>query len=207
MPRAKQRTPALRDRVLAVSVELLEREGVAAFTTRGVARAAQTSTPAVYELFGDKRGLVRELFFEGFQLLRRALDAAPESDDPRDDLLQLVAAYRGFVRANPELARVMFSRPFTDFEPGPSELQATSSVRIFVVGRVRRAADAGVLHGDPTDIAHALVALIQGLAAAENARRLGTSRASIERRWALAIGALLDGLSPGRPGRPGPGER
>jgi len=195
VPRAKQRTPALRDRVLSVSVELLEREGVAAFTTRGVARAAQTSTPAVYELFGDKGGLVRELFFEGFRLLRRALEPVPESDDPRADLLQLVAAYRGFVRSNPELAQVMFSRPFTDFEPGPSELQATSSVRTFVVARVRRATDAGALQGDETDIAHALIALVQGLAAAENARRLGTSRASIQRRWTLAVNALLDGLS------------
>ena len=33
---------------------------------------AQTSTPAVYELFGDKAGLVREVFFEGFRLLRAA---------------------------------------------------------------------------------------------------------------------------------------
>jgi hypothetical protein len=89
----------------------------------------------------------------------------------------------------------MFSRPFTDFEPGPSELQASSSVRIFIVERVRRCVDAGLLHGDETDIAHALVALIQGLAAAENARRLGKSQQSIDRRWRVAINGLLDGLS------------
>jgi AcrR family transcriptional regulator len=194
VPRAKQRTPALRDRLVSVSVELLEREGVAAVTTRGVADAARTSTPAVYELFGDKRGLVREVFFEGFRLLRRALDTLDDSGDPRADLVRLVEIYRGFLGANPELSQVMFSRPFLDFEPGPSELRATSSVRTFIVERVRRAVDAGVLHGDETDIAHALVALVQGLAAAEQARRLGTSRASIQRRWTLATNALLDGL-------------
>ena len=44
MPRAKQRTPELRDRVLDVAVETLAAEGVAGFTTRRVAEQAQTST-------------------------------------------------------------------------------------------------------------------------------------------------------------------
>jgi AcrR family transcriptional regulator len=196
MPRPKQRTPELRDRVLDVAVELLARDGVAAFTTRRVALAAGTSAPAVYELFGDKGGLVRAVFFEGFRRLRAVLDAVPETGDPRADAVAMVARYRAFMRENPELAEVMLARPFTDFAPGPPELEASGSVREFVVAQVRRCIDAGVLAGDPVDVAHALVALTQGLAAAENARRLGTSRASVDRRWALAVDALLDGLSP-----------
>jgi AcrR family transcriptional regulator len=196
MPRPKQRTPELREHVLSVAVELLAREGAARFTTRGVARKAQTSTPAVYELFGDKAGLVREVFFEGFRLLRSHLEALPVSDDPRADLVRLIELYRGFIRENPVLSEVMFSRPFTDFEPGESELQASSSVRVFIVERVRRCIDAGVLLGEETDVAHVLVALTQGLAAAENARRLGGSDESVDRRWRLAVDAVLDGLDP-----------
>ena len=177
--------------MLSVAVELLVREGVAGFTTRSVARQAGTSTPAVYELFGDKRGLVREVFFEGFRLLRRRFENLADSDDPRSDLIQLVEI---FISENPVLSEVMFSRPFTDFEPGPHELAASSSVRIFIVERVRRCVDAGLLRGDETDIAHVLVSLLQGLAAAENARRLGTSHESIDRRWALAVNAVLGGL-------------
>ncbi len=195
MPRPKQRTPELRERVLSVAVERLAREGVAGFTTRSVARDAQTSTPAVYELFGGKSGLVRAVFFEGFRQLRRHLDALVESDDPRADLVGLVALYRDFICANPVLAEVIFSRPFTDFQPGPSERRASASVRVFIVEHVRRCVDAGLLAGDETDVAHALIALVQGLAAAENARRLGTTRESIDRRWALAVDALLDGFA------------
>jgi AcrR family transcriptional regulator len=195
MPRVRQRTPELRDRLLAVAVELLAKEGVAGFTTRRVAREASTSTPAVYELFGDKRGLVREVFFEGFRLLRRSLDELVDSKDPRADLISLLQIYRSFIRENPVLSEVMFSRPFTDFDPGPSELKAGSSVRIFVVEHIRRCIDAGLLDGDATDIAHVLVALAQGLAAAENAGRLGTTRRSIDRRWSLAVKAVLDGMS------------
>jgi AcrR family transcriptional regulator len=55
---------------------MLATEGVAGFTTRRLAAAASTSTPAVYELFGDKAGLLRELFYEGFRQLRRYYEAA-----------------------------------------------------------------------------------------------------------------------------------
>ncbi len=193
MPRAKQRTPELRERVLRVAVALLAREGAARLTTRKVAEHAETSTPAVYELFGDKAGLVREIFFEGFRMLRRNFDGIAETDDPRADLARVMQAFRAFIRANPVLAELMFLRRFTDFDPGPPEREAGRAVREFIVGRVQRCIDAGLLSGDATDLAHALVALTQGLAANEVAGWLGTSKASIERRWQLAINAMLDG--------------
>jgi len=173
---------------------MLASEGVAGFTTRRVAEQADTSTPAVYELFGDKAGLVREMFFEGFRMLRRHFDRLEETDDPRADLVRVVETLRKFIRENPVLSEVMFSRPFADFDPGTSGLEAGSAVRRFVVGRVRRCIDAGLLAGDETDIAHVLVSLTQGLAATEMAGWLGTSKASVKRRWDLAIRAVLDGF-------------
>jgi AcrR family transcriptional regulator len=198
VPRAKQRTPELRDHVLRVAVDMLADEGVAGFTTRRVAREAHTSPPAVYELFGDKAGLVREMFFEGFRLLRRRFDQLADGNDPRAALVGVIRSIRMFVRENPVLSEVMFSRPFADFDPGPSEAKAGSAVRVFVVERVRRCIDAGLLAGNETDIAHVLVSMTQGLAATEVAGWLGTSRASVDRRWDLAIHAFLDGLHPER---------
>lgn len=194
MPRVKQRTPELRDRLLHVAMETLADDGVAGFTTRKVARAASTSIPAVYELFGDKAGLVREVFFEGFRQLRWRFEALDDTDDPRADLIRAIECFRGFVRENPVLAQVMFSRPFADFDPAPDDLAAGASVRKFIVRRVRRGIDAGLLVGDETDIAHVLVALAQGLSAQEAAGWLGTSKASVDRRWALAFHAVLDGF-------------
>jgi AcrR family transcriptional regulator len=195
MPRPKQRTPELRDHVLGAAVELLAREGVSGFTTRSLARAANTSTPAVYELFGDRAGLLREVFFEGFRMLRGELDALPPAEHPRAALIALANAYRGFILEHPVLSQLMFSRPFADFDPTRAELQAGASVRMFIIERVRRAVAAGVLYGEETDLAHVLVALVQGLVAAESTERLGSSPQSIERRWALAVNAMLDGLS------------
>ena len=138
MPRVKQRTPELRDRVLQTAVATLAEAGVTGLTARRVAEAAETSVPAVYELFGDKGGLVRAVYFEGFRRLRRHIDALPTTDDPRTDLIALMANLRVFVRENPVLGEVMFARPFADFNPGEEDLAATRSVREFIVGRVRR---------------------------------------------------------------------
>jgi AcrR family transcriptional regulator len=193
VPRPKQRTPELRDHLLQVALDVLARDGVVGFTTRRVASEAATSPPAVYELFGDKAGLVRAVFFEGFGLLRARLEAVPTTDDARADIVALVREVRAFAAERPVLAEVMFSRPFADFDPTPDESEAGAGVRRLIVRAVGRATRAGDMTGDPTDIAHGVMALTLGLAGAERARRLGTSRASVDRRWATAVDALLRG--------------
>jgi AcrR family transcriptional regulator len=65
VPRVTERTPEPRERILAAALDVLETEGVSALTARRAASSAATPVPAVYELFGDKAGSVRELFFEG----------------------------------------------------------------------------------------------------------------------------------------------
>ena len=194
MPRPKQRTPELRDRVLQVAVSTLNEDGLSGFTTRQVAEQAGTSVPAVYELFGDKAGLLRAVFFEGFRMLARQLLAVPETDDAVADVQRLIPEFRRFCLDYPALARVMFSRPFQDFDPGPEEL-ASPSMREIFVGRIKRCTDAGLLTGDPLDIAHVLLALAQGLAVQEGGRWLGKSKASVNRRWKVAVTGLLRGFA------------
>ena len=62
----------------------------------------------------------------------------------------------------------MFSRPFASFDPAPEEQAAGAAVRKRIVAAVKVAIKAGQLQGDAIDIAHAYVALIHGLAAAES---------------------------------------
>ena len=194
MPRAKQRTPELREHLLEVAIATLAEDGFSGCTTRRVAERAGTSVPAVYELFTDKAGLVRAMFFEGFRLLGAELAEVPVTDDPLADLERLVPVFRRFCRAYPKLAQVMFSRPFMDFEPGPDDIAAGASVREAFIGRIQRCVEAGLLSGDVTDIAHVLLALAQGLAVQELGRWLGPSGPSVERRWKLGVGSVLAGF-------------
>lgn len=197
MPKPKQRTPELRARILDAALHLLAADGVGALTARRLAHEAGTSPAAVYELFGDKAGVVRALFFAGFAQLGAALGGADaEADgDAVEQLVALAQRYRRFIVEQPALATVMFSRPFASFDPAPEEAAAGAAVRERIVGAVRRAVAAGRLRGDPTDVAHACVALVHGLAAAEAARRLGGTPAAVERRWDVAVRGLLRGFA------------
>jgi AcrR family transcriptional regulator len=186
----------MRDRIVEVAVETLATHGAVGFTARRVAAEAETSVPAVYELFGDKSGLVREVFFAGFRQLGAELEGVSPTDDPAGDLRRMIEAFRRFAQANPRLVEVMFSRPFADFDPGPAELEAGTTVRQLIVGVVQRAVDHGAIAGDANDVAHVVVAVVQGLATQEAAGWLGTTPESVDRRWSVAFEALIAGLAP-----------
>ncbi|MFC6159462.1 TetR/AcrR family transcriptional regulator [Kribbella jiaozuonensis] len=195
MPRVKQRTEALHERGLASALAVLDEAGTAGLTTRNVALRANASVPAIYEVFGDKAGIVREIFFEGFRQLADELGALPRQADPLEALRRLAEAFRQFILTRPMLAEVMFSRPFADFDPTKDEARAGAKVRKIFVQHVRDAVTAGALEGDPTDIALILFTFVEGLAAAENAHRLGTSKQSTNRRFRLGVNTLLAGFT------------
>jgi hypothetical protein len=124
------------------------------------------------------------------------LSAVAPTADPLETLRHLAEAFRQFVLANPVLAQIMFSRPFADFDPTAEDDRAGVKVRKIFVHQVQVAVDAGLLAGDPTDIAHLFFAFVEGLSAAESAQRLGASKQSVDRRWRLGLDALITGLSP-----------
>ena len=163
------------------------------FTTRRVAEQAGTSVPAVYELFQDKSGLLRAVFFEGFRMLSRELLTVPETDDAVTDVQRLIPVFRRFCLDYPALARVMFSRPFQDFDPGPEEL-ASPSVREIFVGK-SRVHRCGAAHRRPGRHRARIARSSTGLAVQEGARWLGKSKASVNRRWEVGVTGILRGFA------------
>jgi AcrR family transcriptional regulator len=195
VPRPKLRTPELAETVLEAGLRLLTSEGVGSLTARRLAAASGTSPAAIYELFGDKAGVVRAMFFTGFERLGEELGEPDPRSEPLEALRQIATRYRAFINAHPAWAALMFSRPFASFDPAPDEQAAGAAVRSRIVDAVKRAVDEGDLYGDPIDISHAFVSIIQGLAAAESSQRLGRSPRTIDRRWRTAIDGLLRGFA------------
>lgn len=193
MARPKLRDAALRARMLAAALALLEDEGVAAVTTRAVAVRAGTSAPAIYEFFGDKAGLVRALFFEGFRLLGDAYAALPPSGDAIADVHASARAFRRFALARPALFQVMFSQPFAAFAPTPQERALGTATRSHVAQRIARLVRDGHVDGDTDDLEHAFVAVTLGLATQETGGWLGSSEAACDRRWHSTLDALMQG--------------
>lgn len=196
MPPKKERTPELRAHLLDVAIDVLADDGVQAVTTRNVATRAGTTAPAIYELFTNKSGLVREVFFEGFRRLGTMLEALGEPSGAEEDIVEFTDVFRRFSTEHPELFRVMYSHPFSDFSPSAQEKELGDTTRTALVTRVRAAVDSGALVGDPLDISHAVSALAIGLATQETGGWLGPDAQTCARRWRDATSALLGGWQP-----------
>ncbi|MFJ2021899.1 TetR/AcrR family transcriptional regulator [Streptomyces nodosus] len=130
-----------RRRIIDAAVELLERGGRDAVTTRAVAEAAGLQSPALYRLFGDKDGLLEAVAEHGFTQFLAAKHIDPDPHDPIKELRTGWDIAVEFGLANPALYTLMYGEP-------------TKSTTVFRIGlellmdRLRRLAAGGWLRMD-----------------------------------------------------------
>jgi AcrR family transcriptional regulator len=158
----------LRERLVDAGLELLGRHGPGELTVRRIAEAAGTSTMGVYTKFGGRTGVLEAIYRRGFELLREALGAVPQTGAPIRRILDLALAYRRFAMANPALYAFMFEQPVPDFDPDPSlRVEVLDTTFGLLVTAVQRAATLGALpDADPVHtsllvwcLAHGMVSL------------------------------------------------
>lgn len=105
---AKASPEAVRDLLVAATIELLAREGPSAIKARSVAAAAGLSTMAVYSHFGGVPELLNAATDHGFTQMGGVLAGVPPTDDPVADLFLMALGTRHFARANRHLYDLMF---------------------------------------------------------------------------------------------------
>ncbi|MEY2401705.1 MAG: hypothetical protein QOJ08_1816 [Ilumatobacteraceae bacterium] len=138
--------------LLKAASDLLATEGAGALTVRRIANVAGVSTMNVYSRFGGKDGVVEQLFVEGFNRLRSAMDSVVMTDDPIADLLSCGLSYRRFAIDNRTLYSVMFDGVVPDYEPSIEAQLIASTTLELLADRLERAMKAGVLR--PADRLH-----------------------------------------------------
>ena len=141
---APSRRADTRARIIDVAARLLQEQGPAAVTTRGVAEAAGVQAPAIYRLFGDKDGLleaVAEHVMATYVSAKAAIvqSASPDEADPLGDLHSGWQMQIDFGVANPALFRL-----FSDPERVLRSPAAQSGRRV-LESRVHRVAESGRL--------------------------------------------------------------
>ena len=94
--------PALtsRSEIIEAARHLLQTEGVDALSVRNVASAVNTAASTIYNYFGSKQGLLREL---ADAMLSEARPQVSQDQDPVDALRQWMYDYRSLLRKTPEL--------------------------------------------------------------------------------------------------------
>lgn len=135
---------ATRSRIIDVAARLLQEQGPAAVTTRGVAEGAGVQAPTIYRLFGDKDGLleaVAEQVMTTFVSAKAAIvkAAAEAAVDPLEDLRAGWETQIAFGVANPALFRLLS-------DPGRVvDSPAAQSGKRVLEARVHRVATTGRL--------------------------------------------------------------
>ncbi|KAA2251178.1 TetR/AcrR family transcriptional regulator [Solihabitans fulvus] len=168
MPRPKTHDDALRVRLLDRAGELLSAEGPGALSLRRLAGDVDTSTTAVYSLFGGKPALVQELFNEAFRRFGARLAAVPTTDDPIEDVIQIGLAYRESALADPHLYSIMFSKVVPGFEPGEESTVNAADTFGALLEAVRRTIREERYVAEPAEqIALAAWGLVHGLVSLE----------------------------------------
>jgi AcrR family transcriptional regulator len=168
MGRPKVHDEALRTKLLDAAAAIAFDDGMEALSLRRVAAAADTSTTAVYSLFGNKAGLVESLYREAMRRFAARLATVEPSADPATDMLRLGLAYRDYALHDPHLYSIMFAgrakRPVSKVPKVPKEAGSTIAP---LVDAVRRGQEAGQLTAGPPErialacwgVAHGLVSL------------------------------------------------
>ena len=102
------RQDGVHSKLIEAAYELLVSEGPAALTVRRIASEAGMSTMNVYSRFGDKDGIVEQLFMRGYGTLAAMLEAAQQQDNPLDGMRQMAFTLRRFALENVSMYRLMF---------------------------------------------------------------------------------------------------
>ena len=179
---------SLRQELLAVTAELVDRDGPAKVTLRDVASAAGTSTTAVYSLFGGKSQLLTAVVDHGFESFRDSQGAAAPGG-----LQELGVAYRAWALGHRALYRLMFGgalAAYVDCQPSP---EVSAGAMEPLMEAVASAQTAGALRAEPVEVvAFAIWGQVHGLVSLELAQ-VGPPDAD----WAAAYNSALDAIARG----------
>jgi AcrR family transcriptional regulator len=152
---AKART---RRQILEVAAGILEREGAQAVSTRSVAAAAGIRAASLYQLFGDKDGLLEALAIHAFDIyLSEKRNLAP-TGDPVEDMRRGWDVHVDFGLHHPAFYLLMYGTDRPGRRP-PAAGEANDLLLKFL----GRAAAAGCLRVPSALAARLLLAAVTGL--------------------------------------------
>jgi AcrR family transcriptional regulator len=193
MGRPREHDEGTRARLLEAAAALAAEEGWDALSVRRIADRAETSTRAVYSLFGSKTDLEEELHLRMYERLRELMKETPVSGDARADLLEMRHAYRQWATERPDRYAAMMR--FI----GPRA--AARSARGLALARAAgaelrdafvRCAEAGIIDlADVDALAMRWRAVAHGLAEFENHGLLEDGDES----WRSVLTAVIDGYA------------
>jgi AcrR family transcriptional regulator len=159
-----QHNELLRRSIIEAAASIMRESGPEAVTIRKVAEKMECPTKVIYNLFGSKEGLAKELFLEGCKLLADTFRAVPEQAELKHYLLELGQAYWRFSKDYTSYYMVMFGGAFSEFKPEEESLQAIGTALQQVTTIISSAMEEGFINEkDPLLVVNLVWASLHGV--------------------------------------------
>jgi AcrR family transcriptional regulator len=164
---------AVRAKIGAAATALYAAKGVDAITIRDIARKLGRSPMGLYRYFADREEIIAFVRAGAFNRFSDALEAAFGSGGDAFARARAVGrAYVDFALENPNAYRMMFDLDPPDEARHRDLRRAGERAGETITRHVKDLAAAGVIHGDPRLIGHALWAAAHGVIVLHLAGRL-----------------------------------
>ncbi len=164
-PKVKlQHNERLKRNMIEAAAAIMQESGPEAVTIRRVAEKMECPTKIIYNLFGSKEGLAKELFMEGCKLLADVFRAVPVQTDLKQYLLDLGQAYWNFSKDHTSYYMVMFGGAFSEFKPEEESLRAIVTALQQVINIITKAIEQGfITEKDPLLVVNLVWASLHGV--------------------------------------------
>ncbi|PCI87938.1 MAG: hypothetical protein COB24_04150 [Hyphomicrobiales bacterium] len=151
-----------RNRLIELATSILERDGEAGLTARGLAREAGISRTTPYLYFKDKEAILNGI---RLQILNRIIAKFKQVDEkkPLTQMQLFGEIYTIFGLEHPELYRLVFTSDFSLRPMLPELQQALNSFQSLMMSPMQKAYDAGLIRIPPDRLNLVLWSCTHGL--------------------------------------------
>ena len=188
----------LPEALLAAAGQIIQHEGIARLTLRGVAEAVGVSHTAPYRHFKNKEELLAAFAADAFGRLSSAIRAARDASTDGNSMLRLRAgclAYVAFAERYPAQYEVMFDKQLHQ-GPHPTLQARGSDAFQLLIDSLSECQHAGLVRtGKPAEQAFAIWAALHGVInlCRDQAPNVAPE-ATLSRATELMLKTMLDGL-------------
>jgi AcrR family transcriptional regulator len=166
-----------RHKLCDLALEAFAQRGVEGITLRGLASSVGCSRTTPYRYFKNKADILAALRQREFSALALSLESAVGNEsDESQWLIILASQYLRFAIENPVSYRVMYEVDQEDAHLYPELMKEIERSGQPIRDRVKAAVAAGLMHGDPVNIAYTLWAGLHGLISLHLSNMLGNER-------------------------------
>jgi AcrR family transcriptional regulator len=145
--RREEQHASIREEIKNAARRLMEQEGTAGISIRGIGRAMDLTAPALYHYYASRDALITDLIVDAFNALADELEKRRELAGVlpvQDQLMEVLLAYREWALAHPVDFQLIYGNPIPGYHaPEDVTVPAANRGLLVIAGLISRSLETG----------------------------------------------------------------